>query len=455
MIKSPWRKLVLFLSATPLLMVNVSAMEGGAYQTLNGVVNHLTEHLALHAYQQTPDQNTLVSGVGPAVQLLTTAACLANTENKESIESRIKKEIQVGLGLHSKSDVTDFLYVTASWRNKLRVKHAHLIMVPEQNKVPVKALLNPYWAVGVEEFDLSDHQKAANLANQWVENQTQGYITKIAEAKDFPGAVQNLFLSALFVAARWNHHFTKTTMQFYGKDKKEPILVNGLRDKQQVYVYESEYSINPFKIVNIKATDNLFLALKMYDNGFVSPITVKEFDEPAKPCVANLKFPSFDFTTSMDLSFLKQTFPTLFEKEYQTTLTSSPTGLSAFKQQNFMKVYDAGFMAGSATMKVEGSLCESPTPEVTIVIDKPFSFLAFQKTEGDQRDGANFLHLFSGTVVDLPNQADRESLCTFMRAAQGEMDEAKRKFKSAEAEFKEKQSIYENARDQYFGFGKK
>lgn len=406
---------------------------------LNLTINAFTQKMAEYAYQNSPEKNTIVSGVGPTLQLLATSVCLKNTENPDSTESQIQEEIFKELGVSAIEEARELLDQTSKLTNNWKVKNAHLMLISKEDEAEEASSFDKKWGITLLPVNIHNPEEAASEANKFTRIRTQGYLESITTPADFTPNTTSIFLSSLFMATKWEHYFAKTYVKF--EDKEGPKLVKGIRDTQYVYIYDSpKDSDNPYQIIYIRGETenqkcNNYLCIKMHHNGSVSPITTEEFKQTANIYSASLKIPVFNFQRDVDVDFFRQTFPTLFANEYQTTYSKNPVSLSTLKQKNFIEIDENGMKAGSITMKVEGSLGMGPKLERLISVDKPFSFVVINKTDLDTLKSKAFTHLFSGTVVNLPAVTSKDAKYQYMKVCEWDIDDLK-------------QSIYEHKKSE-------
>lgn len=370
---------------------------------INGIVNCFTQKMVEHAIAQTPNENTIVCALGPIVHLLATSATLSNLQDSKSIESRIQQEIRSGLGLTEQDNEDELLQNIFHLTENSVVKQAHLMLLPygTSDLEATSTLEMKNWPIQLKKIDLSDPKKISEDTNSYVTTKTSGCVQNVVTAADFPATTSNALISSLFLQTKWISSFQETIVKFHGSNG--PKLVEGLRDTQEGFVYDSpEGTTDPFKIIYLIGENNIFFVMKIQDNRQISPITQEEFSQSAKRHSINLKMPNFNFRQGLDLKFLSETFPTLLTQEYQTTITTQPAGISQFKQENFIEVDWMGLKAGSATMHVETGLGSAPDQTRQIYIDGPFSFLVIQKVKTDQKKAQNFIHWFGGAVIDVP-----------------------------------------------------
>lgn len=414
------------------------------------IINSFTQKMVDHSLTQMPDTNTIVCPVGPLIQLLTTSLLLDNLEDPDSVETKIRQEIRLGLGLQEDEKEDKLLsHLTTNIASSMtcqfpdnRCIMAHFMLFP--HKIPEKSMTDlkvmdedsPHHRrnyilqnyIHIMGIDLSNPTQIAKNINQLAQEFTRGTITNIAKDSDFQPTTQSVFLSNLFLQTTWIKPFEKAVIAFHGN--AGPQRVHGLKSVQTVYIYESpQESEDPFKILYLLANEQIEFLIKIHESRRVSPIRVEEFHLPATPCSAVLKLPRFDISQGLDLTFLSQTFPLLFSQQYKTILTENPAALSQFKQKNFITLDETGLKAGSGTMKVNRFLSAGPEKLKYIDINAPFSFLIIEKTIIDQKKEQSYFHLFGGSIVNPSEATAPEDLINYKKTIQWDIDQLQRVLK--------------------------
>lgn len=372
------------------------AMDAPETNYFHGVAK-ATEQLATSVFKSTPDKNTISCALGP-VQILSTLH-QALTED----ESAKKQEIEGYLG-HSltAAGLKEFRSLTSgkeSYQSLFLNKNYILPAKEGINQEAVKTLSD--LGSTIVPLNFNNAVEAADTINGIVAEDTKGMIKGLANPGQFGPLTKAVFLSTLYVKSKWQTEFYNRIFEFNAPDEKK--VLKGFQGKGYAYFIET----NNDQFLTIPTEDKIYLMIKLSKQaGQVSPITTAEWDQLQASEFIDLTMPNFIIENTLNLTgHLMESLPTLLtddpNEDFQTTLTDMPLHITTFLQKNKIVVNKDGLEAASATMMCMKSRCLPPKIKRTIVVDRPFSFLLVkgigQKTEGGSKD---FLHLFSGTVMD-------------------------------------------------------
>ncbi len=387
---------------TALLGINTPmAMENPEVNYFQGVAK-ATETLATFVFNVTPDKNTISCALGPVQIFETMHQALTNSNN----ENTIKEEIETLLGHNVTTDgLKQFnSLVAAEFINKTFMNNFYILPAKKGvNKDVVKSLSE--LGSTVVPLDFSKAKNAAKEINKIIATDTQEMIKDLAQPEQFSSDTKVVFLSTLYVNAKWNATFNKTSLSFHTQN--ETKFVGGFKGLGSIYYSESD----KHQILTIPAANKTYLMIKLSKQSDsvspVPPITTAEWNkdsEAAKSVQTELTMPNFTIENTLDLKhYFMKSVPTLLNSKsyFQTTLTNDPLQVTVFLQKNKIVVNKDGLEAASATM-MSMSRCMPEEPKQKIVVDRPFSYLLYKGIGNNKQNNGSkdFLFLFSGTVVD-------------------------------------------------------
>lgn len=370
------------------------AMDAPETNYFHGVAK-ATEQLATSVFSKTPDKNTISCALGP-VQILSTLH-QALTED----ETAKKQEIEGYLGhVLTAAGLKEFRSLTSGTEShrSLFLNNQYILPANEGiNQDAVKTLSE--LGSTIVPLNFNNAEEAAATINGIVAEDTKGMIKGLAHPSHFTPLTMAVFLSTLYVKSKWEAKFHELEMLFNTNSKQN--RVDGFGGAG--HMYYGETASNMF--LTIPAADKTYLMIKLSKQvGQVSPVTSVEWDQPQDLEYIELSMPNFTIENTLSLTgHLLESLPTVLDpnKDFQTTLTDAPLHVSGFLQKNKIVVNKDGLEAASATMMTFSKRSLPPKIERTVVVDRPFSFLLCkgigQKSGGGSKD---FLHLFSGTVMD-------------------------------------------------------
>jgi len=376
-----------------------SAMEAETPNYFHGVAK-ASETLAASVYTANPEANTISCALGP-VQILETLH-----QALDAGETTIAGEIEqyVGHGITAEG-LKAFKALTAAESAYTSLFLNNQYILPSHEGVNQEAI-ETLSELGsqIVPLDFSDAQGAADKINEIVARDTQQMIQSIANPQHFSDLTRAVFLSTLYVKAKWDGSFYDKKIWF--KTSKPAKKIEGF--KGCGYMFYSETKNDMF--LTIPASSRTYMMIKLSKKeGRVSPITNEEWNAANRNKTRDfteVHMPAFTIQNTMFLNtHLREAMPTLLGSDFQTTITQDPLVVSAILQKNKMVVCKDGLEACSVTMLAVRAMCSSSQPPVIkqhIQINRPFSFRLFKgiginpETNGSK----DFLCLFDGVIND-------------------------------------------------------
>jgi len=263
-------------------------------------------------------------------------------------------------------------------------------------------LLSANYAAGLRSLDFSQSQQAADLINQWAEEQTMGKIKDIAKPAMFNSNTRLALTNAVYFKGAWLYPFQEAAT--YAEDFTN---LNG--DVSQVDMMHSTESFWALKNEDVQIVElpyyesSIVMDLIAPSDGdwqtFLQGLTLEKLNDnldDLSEARVELSLPKFKIETpEMELiaPMKKLGLLDIFGMDADLSGISGDKSLfiSTLVQKAFIDVNEAGTEAAAVTLAVvQEKAMESPET-LKISFDKPFMFLL-----RDTRTGAV---LFAGHLV--------------------------------------------------------
>lgn len=244
----------------------------------------------------------------------------------------------------------------------------------------------------VHHIQFSPEKDSIENLNRRISDDHQGEIQDPLEPKNLHNTVA-FFVATFFVKSGWAGTFEDSNMLF--KTINTAKQVSSFKGNVIVR-YHSDHEKT---IVHVPASDNIFLAFKMYRDGSVSPITKDELELEGTKAVVSLEIPNFSIENSINLiDKLKASLPWTFAEGFKTLLNHEEVVIEEFLQANKLEVTKSGIKAVSVTKCLFAPRCGGSHGNYPrIDINSPFSLLLYTS------HGQDHLPLLDGVVWDLPS----------------------------------------------------
>lgn len=403
-------KLSRFLSLKALFLAQglSHAAEMDTLQTYFKSVADMGEKLATCSMEKTPQENTLVSPLGPTQLLYSLYQALSlpgdinrqyQLEIKEFVGHVISSEGAQNFNRKIPEDTETFMYKF--------LNRKYIFPADEKIKIEATKDLKKLGTLVIS-FPFEEPAQAAETINKIVDDDTHGLYKSIISPDATPSLGQAIFMSTFYVKANWKPKFIEVPLDFgFEKSKK---AVTGLNAHQHIYFAETGSDF----ILNVIGSQKVYLMIKMSKTDEVTPITASDIEQVIHiPTVyADLTIPAFTIKTTVDLTdMLRDKLPHILDgnTQFKTTLTDNPLRISKFLQKNKLIVSKDGIEGASVTgiFLKTARFVEEPPLTHTVVIDKPFSYAVYQGIgkNRETRESAHFLHLFAGNVWNVSSPA--------------------------------------------------
>jgi serpin B len=293
-------------------------------------------------------------------------------------------------------------WATAAAQAKITIATANSLWL--QNRAPMvdsfmKALAR-YFAAGVWQVDFNkDPAGAAAALNQWVSEQTHGYIKDLLTADDVQGLLLVL-VNALYFDAKWKFPFTEgSSPQPFTRADGSTVATPFMSMPMYVATtsgpaYQAAqlpYQGDRFAALVIEPTA---VSLRQFVTG-LSPSTLNGIVGSLHSGVVQVELPQFTVTTATDLkeplSRLGLTDAFDPDRADFSGLTPRDAFVTFVKQKTFLNVNASGTQAAAATAIGMGDAAAHEAPKA-LRFDHPFLFLI--------RDTVTGAILFTATIQD-------------------------------------------------------
>jgi serine protease inhibitor len=243
---------------------------------------------------------------------------------------------------------------------------------------------------------------AVGIVNQWVDENTQGKITRIIDRLD-PNDV--LFLiNAIYFKGSWTNQFdTKLTAQqpFYltnGTSKQHPLM-----SRQGKYRYYENQQFQAVRLPYGRNQLSMYVFLPKKDsnlNSFIGQLSPQNWNQwlsQFKERQGLVKIPRFKIQYEIELknALAALGMKTMFDeaKADFTDLTSEKVKVDSVKHKTFVEVNEEGTeAAGVTSIGIQVTSVAPTTAPFTMIVDRPFLCAI--------RDDRTGTILFMGKIVN-------------------------------------------------------
>jgi serine protease inhibitor len=243
---------------------------------------------------------------------------------------------------------------------------------------------------------------AVEIVNQWVDEHTQGKITRIVERFD-PNDVL-LLINAIHFKGSWTEPFDEklTTQQpFYltnGTSKQHPLM-----SRQGSYRYYENQQFQAVRLPYGKNQVSMYIFLPRKDsnlNSFLGQLNSQNWNQwlsQFKERKGLVKIPRFQLQYEIELqnALAALGMKAMFNEAQAdfTNLTSEKVKVDSVKHKTFVEVNEEGTeAAGVTSIGIQVTSAPSPTESFTMIVDRPFLCAI--------RDDRTGTILFMGKIVN-------------------------------------------------------
>ncbi len=314
-----------------------------------------------------------------------------NTDEDEKYLNSYKKAIQVQMQNGSLLTIANKIFVDENF----------------EIKSYFKSIVAKYFKSPVDKVDFLNSQEASGVINNFVNEATNGLISKILDASDINSDVKIILVDAIYFKGNWKYPFKKsqTKMMTFHKDGTTQTQFSGMKmtaDFKMVDIPELDsallklpYQNEHISMIVILPSENIDIhQVEMKLKDFEAMSLVKKLDTIATAKVEVI-LPKFELTFNVPRiieSLESLGVQSLFDNPDLSLVSESPLVVSKIVQKATVKVNERGSEAAAAdALIVSAKMLTNPIVE-KFHVDRPFIFYIY--------DTLNHLPLFVGRIVD-------------------------------------------------------
>jgi len=248
------------------------------------------------------------------------------------------------------------------------------------------------YGAGYNTLNLNVRDEAAETINQWISDETEGFITELVSADDLNDWTQLGLLNAIYFEAKWLQIFEEesTTQGDFHLLDGSTVMVDMMMQRQAMAeYYEDEdfvavklpYNDSDFSMMIILPEAGMFEKIRAsIDTNFLNEIT-----DNYKDWNVGLKMPRFSFGTELDLveplTNLGMTYAFNSSADF-TRIADDQLFIDKSRQKSVIEVDEWGTKAASSSFMfvatgLSSGLIEIDHPFIFVIINEPYDTILF------------------------------------------------------------------------------
>jgi len=264
--------------------------------------------------------------------------------------------------------------------------------------------INNYYMGMATDLDFTDPDTAAEIINEWVEDNTGGKIEDMLSSSDINPSTVLILSNAIYFKGLWLHQFEEkdTVDRDFEKTTEETIQVPTmvLKNSEESFNYTETEDLQilelPYKgdtvsmVILLPKENNITIAEQQLNSENLTALL-----DSMSPTLIDIYLPKFTFKTEYNLkdTLIDMSLGIAFSSSADFSGMNGMGGLAIEKvlHKAFVEVNEEGTEAAAATT-VHVLETAIPGPSKVFDADHPFIFLIQHKETGTI--------LFMGTVID-------------------------------------------------------
>ncbi len=247
-------------------------------------------------------------------------------------------------------------------------------------------ILENYYYAYLQHLNYSkDPEKAREMINSWIENQTNGKIKELLHKGDVNPQTILVLTNAIYFYGLWSHPFnaSKTNDEYFSTPRGK-VKVKMMHDELKLkYAEDDDAQIVelPYKGKNI----SMLVILPKTQDFKINLAKIQKWKDNLRDAEVNISFPKFEMKERLNL---KNSLENLGIKDIFNPGKANLNGIapslsvSDVVHQSYVKVDENGTEAAAATGVSVGATALPLLPHVIFKADHPFLFLIQDKITG-------------------------------------------------------------------------